>query len=313
MGESSMHASAKFASWSERGPKGVAITGASGWIGRAMAHAAAQAAAADSDLELRLFGSSERLIEVNGRRFPLESLREAPPLAANREWLVVHLAVVGSDRESDPDRLRTLNDGFLQSAQRLAEPAKVRRFVSASSGAVHQLDGSAERRAYAQLKRDQEAAVGDWASRTATPLLLPRIFNIGGPYMNHAGRYALGDMIRQARATGRIRIGAPRPVIRSYVHVLEFAAVTLELALGETGAAVFETAGTEVVEMADLARAVGRALGLDLQIERPPMTADGEDRYVGDGEAYRAALQAMSAQPIDLAAIIRDTDAWLSL
>jgi nucleoside-diphosphate-sugar epimerase len=290
----------------------MAITGASGWIGRAVAHAALQDAAPQADLELRLFGSSARAIELAGRYFPLEPLGSARPLAPDREWLIVHLAVAGADREPDPERVKSLNQGFLETAFGLAGTVKVRRFVSASSGAVHQTGGSTERQAYAQLKRDQEAAARDWATRTGTALLVPRIFNVGGPYMNHADRYALGDMIRQARAAGVIRIGAPRPVIRSYVHVLEFARVTLEVALGDAGEAMFETAGTEVVEMADLARAVGAALGVEVEIQRPPMTAEGEDRYVGDGRAYQAALAAMGAEPVGLAEIIRDTDAWLA-
>lgn len=312
MGESSMRASAKFAAWSRHGATGVAITGASGWIGRAVTHAAMQMADAQGDLQLRLFGSSERPIAVAGRELSVESLATAAPLDPQRDWLIVHLAVTGPDREADPVRLRALNDGFLRSALRLAEGAKVRRFVSASSGAVHQFGGSPDRQAYAQLKRDQEASVRDWAARSGTPLLLPRIFNLGGPYMNHAARYALGDMILQARTGGVIRIGAPRPVIRSYVHVLEFAQVTLDLALGDERETMFETGGTESVEMADLARAVGEALSLEVCVERPPMTALGEDRYVGDGAAYRAAVKALGEEPIDLARIIRDTDAWLA-
>lgn len=312
MGESSVGASAKFAEWADEAPRGVAITGASGWVGRAMAHAVAHASSARNDLQLRLFGSAERPVEAANSRFALESLASAAPLDPRRQWLVVHLAVAGADRESDPERRRSLNDGLLQAAFRLAEAAEVRRFVSASSGAVHQRSGSPEQQAYAALKRDHEAVARDWAGRTRTPLLLPRIFNLGGPYMNHARRYALGDLIAQARAGGPIRIGASRPVIRSYVHVLEFAEVVLDQALAEAEEVLFETAGTEEVEMAGLARAVAAALGRDVEILRPAMSSAEEDRYVGDGAAYRAALKALGAEPIGLAEIIRDTEAWLA-
>jgi nucleoside-diphosphate-sugar epimerase len=311
MGESSVGASGKFANWADEGSRGVAITGASGWVGRAIAHAVAAAMPRAGDLQLRLFGSADRRIEIAHGSFPLEALASAASLDAGREWLVVHLAVAGADREPDPDRRRILNDGFLQGAFRLAEGAQVRRFVSASSGAVHQTSGSPEQQAYAALKRDHEALARDWAARTATPLLLPRIFNLGGPYMNHAQRYALGDMILAARAGGPIRIAATRPVMRSYVHVLEFAEVVLDQALAEADEVLFETAGTEIVEMADLALAVVRTLGVDVDIQRPPMSSGGENRYLGDGRDYRAALAAMGAQPIGLAEIIRDTDVWL--
>lgn len=301
-----MQASAKFVDWSRGRRRGVAITGASGWIGRAMAHAVLSANGAGP---LRLFGSRAGRLEVASRDLPLESLADAPALD-DGEWIVLHLAVAGADRVAEPEALRALNDGLLADAFRLTEGARVRRFVSASSGAVHQLgQGSPEKQAYAALKHGQEQAARDWAARTRTPLLIPRIFNVGGPYMNHAGRYALGDFVRQALGSGVIEIGATRLVIRSYVHVLELARVVFDLALADEAEITVETQGTETVEMAGLARAVGRALGRDVDIRRPPMTSDEEDRYVGDGTLYHAALD---AEPVGLDQIIRATAAWLS-
>ena len=88
--------------------------------------------------------------------------------------------------------------------------------------------------------------------------------------------------------------------------------MTFHLALGADNGLAFDTAGTEIVEMADLAAAVGRALGQPrLDIVRPPMTAEPEDRYVGDGGLYRRALAEMGAAQVPLDAIIRDTAAYL--
>jgi nucleoside-diphosphate-sugar epimerase len=148
--------------------------------------------------------------------------------------------------------------------------------------------------------------VRSWSVRTGAPLLIPRIFNVGGPYINRVRAYALGDFIAQALTGDVIRIQARRPVIRSYVHVHELARVILDLALGASGPTSFDTAGPEVVEMADLAHAVGRALDRPLDIDRPPMEA-GEDRYVGDGRLYQAALARSGATPVGLDQIIRDT------
>jgi nucleoside-diphosphate-sugar epimerase len=300
-----VQASAKFVDWSRGCRRGVAITGASGWIGRAMAHLALSAG---GEAPLRLFGSRAGRVSVAGRDLPLEPLAGAPALA-DGEWIVLHLAVAGADRVAQPDARRALNDGLLADALRLTQGAQVRRFVCASSGAVRQLgQGSAEKQDYAALKLSQEGAARDWAQRTGTPLLIPRIFNVGGPYMNHAERYALGDFVRQAVDGGVIEIGSPRPVIRSYVHVLELARVVFDLALADETEITVETQGAQTVEMADLASAVGRALRLDVDIRRPPMTSQVEDRYVGDGAVYRAAL---GAEPVGLEQIIRDTAAWL--
>lgn len=312
MFESSTMASGKFVGWVNAAPRGVAITGASGWIGRAMAHAALEGARPDTPFPLRLFGASNRAIDVSGQTLSLESLEDSPPLDPAVEWIVVHLAVAGSDRDAEPGRLRAANDAMLARAEDFARGANVRRFVAASSGAVHHLgQGSPDRQAYAQLKADQEAQVKAWASDSRTPLLIARIFNVGGPYMNHPERYALGSFVTQALDTGVIEIGAAKPVLRSYVHVLELARVLLDLSLADDPDILIETAGPDVVEMGELALAVGEALGRSLDIRRPPMGSDAQDRYVGDGRTYQAALAGMGAEPILLETIIRDTAAWL--
>lgn len=295
--------------WLNRPGAGVAVTGASGWIGRAVAHAALEA---NPQARLRLFGSRPQTIDIAGRSLAIETLEAARPLGEG-EWLVLHLAIAGPNRAAGPEAVRALNEAMLADVLTLAGTGVVRRLVCVSSGAVYQQgQGSAEKQAYADLKRDQETIARAWAAKSGAPLLIPRIFNVGGPYMTNPGAYALGDFIAQARAQGAIKIGAPRPATRSYVHVLELARVMLHLALDPAAPLAFDTAGPEVVEMAGLAAAVGRALDLpELTIVRPPLEAGSEDRYVGDGAVYQAALARMGAEPLDLDRIIRDTAAWL--
>jgi nucleoside-diphosphate-sugar epimerase len=142
---------------------------------------------------------------------------------------------------------------------------------------------------------------------------MPRIFNVGGPYITSARNYALGDFIAQARETGAIAIGARRPVLRSYVHVLELARVTFALALDDGAPETFDTGGPEIIEMTGLAEAVGRALDLpDLEIVRPLLESDTPDRYVGDGRLFQETLARLGGQPVALEQIIRDTAAWMA-
>jgi len=309
MGESQVQASAKLTAWLARGDCGVAITGASGWIGRALVHSALQAQRSWAPSRLRLFGSQAREIQVAGRTLPIESLHNAAPLG-DGAWIIAHLAVAGADRFADPKARRLRNDAMLASALCLADMAHVRRFVFSSSGAVNaQPQTDHDKQAYNDLKRDQEAVVRAWAGKTGVPVLIPRIFNVGGPYMNHAERYALGSLIIQAKRGGPIRIHARRPVLRSYVHVLELARVIFNSALDDAASTTFDTAGDEVVELADLAAAVARVLHLPrLVIERPPLDVGAHpDRYIGDQASYRAAL---GSPPLGLDAIIGDTAAW---
>jgi nucleoside-diphosphate-sugar epimerase len=303
-------AATTFADWAAGRKRGVAITGASGWVGSAIVHSLLQALPVPDAISLRLFGSTAGVVDIAGRRVAVESLSEAGPLG-DGEWLVLHLAVVGADRlGGDIDSLRAANDAVLDRALSLARTGAVRRFVYASSGAVHQVGGSPQKRAYSDMKRAQEDRVRAWAAQAGAPLLIPRIFNVGGPYINHVENYALGSFITQALASGVIEIQARQAVIRSYVHLFEFARVLFDLALAGEDHVVFDTAGVEVVEMADLARAVGRALGLDVAIKRPPMSP-GADRYVGDSPLYQAAAARVLGASIGLDQIIRDTATYM--
>jgi nucleoside-diphosphate-sugar epimerase len=310
MNESTVSTKTRLVDWAAAKRGGVAITGASGWIGAAAVEVVLRALPTGAGVPVRLFGSASREIEIGAWDLKVEPLDAAAPLSAG-EWLVLHFAVAGADRlGGDPTALKAANDLILDQTLALARTGSVRRFVYASSGAVYQSGGSPAKHGYREMKRAQEDAVRAWAARTATPLLIPRIFNVGGPHINHIRGYALGDFIAQALEGETIRIKAPRRVIRSYVHVHELAAVILYQALGADGSVTFDTAGPEIVEMADLAEAVARALRLRLDIQRT-LLEPGEERYVGDGRAYQAALAQSGATPIGLDQIIRDTAAFM--
>ncbi|HEY2706889.1 MAG TPA: NAD(P)-dependent oxidoreductase [Caulobacteraceae bacterium] len=303
MYESTVTAGPRLSNWTAGRKGGVAITGATGWIGAALADFALRALPAK--MPVRLYGSSARTLQLGGRRVAIEALADAPPLG-DGEWLLLHLAVLGVE----PAALGEANDVILAQALRLAESGAVRRLVFASSGAVHEVGGAPDKAAYAEMKRRQEAAVRGWGARTGTPLLIPRIFNVGGPWITQPDRYALGSFVRQALAGGAIEIEARRRVVRSYVHVSELAHVILELALGGADGLAFDTAGTETVEIAELAAAVGRALGLEIEVLRGPLSP-GEDRYVGDGAIYRETLARSGLAPIGLDRIVGDTADYL--
>jgi len=307
-----VQASGKFVDWMTGRRRGVAITGASGWVGRAMVHMAVDALSPGRPVDLRLYGSQAGALAVGGRDWPVEPLAQARSLEGDAEWLVLHLAVAGAHQMADPTALRAANDAMLAQALALAATGQVRRLVYASSGAVYAHGGPPQKQAYSDLKREQEERVQAWSQATAVPLLIPRIFNLGGPYINHVQRYAIGSLVRQALDTGGVEIKAAHPVIRSYVHVLELAKVVFDLAVRDDGPLAFDTAGAEAIELTDLALAIGRALDLpNLDIRRPDLDDAPADRYVGDGATYQAALAQSRGRPAGLDRIIRDTAAYL--
>lgn len=306
----------KFAAWLALPSSCVAIVGASGWVGMALAD---QVLATCPDLppeRLRLFGSSARDLDIGVRQARIEPL-DALSRLGNGDWLVLHAAIVGGDRVDGGDlaEVRLRNDALLDRVFALAETGDTRRLVAFSSGAADRLDtGSPSRRAYATMKRDHEIAAADWGRRTGRAVLVPRVFNLGGPFINHAEAYALGDFILALSRGGRIAIGAADPVFRSFVHVSEMARVILDMAVDEVQSAEpFDVGGAEVVELGALARAVGDALGhADPRIDRPEPGDGPGDWYVGDGRRYQTALFRRGERPTPLPRIVADTVAYLA-
>jgi nucleoside-diphosphate-sugar epimerase len=304
--------SRKFAAWASDPQARLAIVGASGWIGQALVD---QALAEGFPPErIRLFTRTPRPIAIRGAVFSTEALDDSTRLD-DGGWIVAHAGIIGPDRAKGDDHLETRqrNDALLAQVLGMAQGADVRRLVMMSSGAARQAPGHVARPAYVEMKRAHEARVADWGGKTGTPVLLPRVFNLGGPYINYVRNYALGDFIMGLAGEGQIVLGAADPVVRSYVHLLELAAVLLEAALDEAqGPEPCDIGGTETVELGDLARMVATCLGLvDPVIERPPPLGGAGDIYVADGERYQAILAGLDRTPVPLDQIITDTITYL--
>jgi nucleoside-diphosphate-sugar epimerase len=264
---------------------------------------------------LRLFGSRSRTLTVRGRELSIEPLSPSPDALGDGDWLVLHAGIIGADRVEGGDlaEVRRRNDAMLEHVFALAESGETQRLAVFSSGAAARPDaGGAAKQAYGWLKHEHEIAVADWSARTGRAVLVPRIFSLGGPYINHTSAYALGDFTLQQARTRRIAIGAAVPVIRSFVHVLDGARAMLTMAVDEAeGGAPFDVCLGRELELRDLALAVAAAFGDQPVIDRPPVETTGGDRYVGQGDRFQAALARDGQAPAPFDQIVRDTITYL--
>ncbi len=298
----------------------LAVTGATGWLGTALVKMATRAGLTPDNGRLRAFASKPGLLGLEDETFlGLEALADATPLAG-QGWTVAHFAALGKDRTADlPVADYVAQSEALQDAAlRLIGGADAPRLIFASSGAVYGPEGRPPLLAeepYGHLKGLQEVSLAAWCEAHGFPLTVCRVFNVGGPYGNKLGLYALSSLIRSALAGGDIPIRAQGPVLRSYVHVEELMAVLFDQARSSTTSRVipFDSAGTEVVEIGDLARMVCAQLGLDpARIVRRHDPEASASRYVGDGADYQAAVGGMGLTPIGIEGIVSDSIASLS-
>ena len=301
------------------GSLGIALTGAGSWLGRAFLALLAQEDVLPPPEKLRLFASSDRVIRLGGRSTAVERLAAATPLS-DGPWLLFHFAFLGKERTGDMPVADFLaaNDAILADTLRIASPASTLRFVFASSGAAHAVhaDTSACDTAnpYGWCKVSHERRLTDWCRERDVSLVVPRIFNIGGPFINKTASYALSSFIEAARTRGTIRIAARRRTYRSYVHINELLGLLASAALQHVVSKplAFDTAGSDIVEMQDLAEAVRRVLQRPgVLIERASLDGDTPDKYVGDGARYRALLAERGKDIVPLDPTIADTANFL--
>lgn len=298
--------------WLAQPKSAVAIVGATGWVGRAVLHAVLKAAPDLPPERLRLFASRQKSLAVEGRIREIEAMAGSSALGSGR-WLVVHAGFIGGEPLSGAD-VRHRNDELLDSVLALARQADTNRLVAISSGAAGFASEAAEpKAAYATMKRDHEDCIRQWSLKTGRRTLVPRIFNLGGPYITGAENYALGDFILRLSRDRRLAIGAAHPVFRSYAHVLEVAKTLLEMAVDDAeDGEPFDVMGDQVIELGELAHMIKLALGATAaKITRPAPNVDTCDWYVGDGRRYQMALFKAGRKSTPLLATVMDTIRYL--
>ena len=293
----------------------VVITGASGWLGLATLEMLESTLGSEFSSKVHAFASTARVLPLRtGTVLQARSLEELPSMKVGPH-LLVHYAF--STREfvsqlGTVDYVSRNQEITSLVADHLAAGA-AQGVVVLSSGAVY-LGDDLEANPYGVLKaRDEEVFMNlanELANSTNTRLVIPRLFNLAGPFLNKPDRYVLGSVIEDVLRGGPIRLSAARPVFRSYVHVADLVDLCFAILLGDGPVpdGPFDTAGEREVEVGELAEIVARTLGRpDIPIERPPIDPTNSDRYVGDGTMMHNLAREYGLKLKDLVQQIEDT------
>jgi UDP-glucuronate decarboxylase len=301
---------------------GVVVTGAGGWLGQAAIEMLAAAFGESAGERLALFASTDRRHRLRSgdtlacRR--LASIAELP----SRPWLFFHFAYATRERVgelglADYVRVnRSITGEVIAGARRVGAAGL---FVP-SSGAVYRrdrtLESSLEANPYGVLKLEDERAFAELAGELGCRAVLPRVFNLAGPFINKLHSYALSSLILAAQRGQPLVIRAAHRVVRSYVHVADLVSLGLAVLLQGASEPItrFDTAGDRAVEIAELADCILAVLGTKLPVERPRLDADRskDDIYVGEDGPVRALARRQRIDLLPLETQIRDTAMYLA-
>jgi UDP-glucuronate decarboxylase len=293
----------------------VVITGASGWLGLATLEMLESTLGPEFSSRVHAFASTARVLSLrSGAHLKVHPLDELPSIKLGPH-LLAHYAF--STREfisqlGTAEYVSRNQEITSLVADHLAAGA-AQGVVVLSSGAVY-LGDDLEANPYGVLKaRDEEVFMNlanELANSTNIRLVIPRLFNLAGPFLNKPDRYVLGSVIEDVLRGGPIRLSAARPVFRSYVHVADLVDLCFAILLGDGPVpdGPLDTAGEREVEVGELAEIVARTLGRpDIPIERPPIDPTNPDRYVGDGTMMHNLARDFGLKLKDLVQQIEDT------
>ena len=261
----------------------IVLTGASGWIGTAMLAHLAHRLGEGWQERVRLFGSSARSLGGPTGDLSVRPLSEISG-ADVRDAIVVHLAYLTKEKSDQGSETafaltnQAIDDCVLRA---IAQAAPRAVFVASSGAATLAADGR-DRHPYGLAKLDQERRFLEAAKAQGFPLLVGRIFNLAGPYINKVESYAIGAFATQALLGGMIRIDARVPVFRSFLHVDDLCAIVIGAGLARLDRArPIDLCGAEILEMGDLAARVAAAVGGEIPIVRQQVDVSRPSIYLG--------------------------------
>jgi UDP-glucuronate decarboxylase len=298
------------------------VAGATGWLGQATLAQLYRMLGADAGSRVHAFASSARSLTLaDGTAIKVRALAELPGVGIERPAIVFHYAFQTKDAvgRMPLDEYLSSNAGIRQTMFEFIDRHRVAGMFVPSSGAAYAglvQDDSSDAAVYGRCKLDDERLFTEKAAQQGFKLVLPRVFNMSGPYINKHDLYALASIILACLNGQAPRIRAAHPVWRSYYAVDDLIHLGLAALLdnGYDHCAMFDTAGNEVIEIGELAQRCVRLLRIaaDSTIERPFVHAAPNDYYAGDPAAIRSLEQRYGFKPRSLDQQILDTASYLN-
>lgn len=298
------------------------VTGANGWMGKATLEMLRQALGANFAARVTALGSRQTQTSLaDGQTFPVQALLEWQ-LPHGQPVIIFHYAFLTKDKVGSisTEEYVSRNEAISSTVRCWIKSGNVRGVVMPSAGAVYDylLTKSRDPAAllYGRIKYNDEIAFSAACEASSTGLIIPRVFNLSGPYINKFDSYALASFIYQILIAHPVNIHARRPVIRSYYFIGDLIELCMRLLFKQTTAKTecFDVAGEEVVEVGELAQRVAAVLAdrASTFVPRLPMLENaGEDRYVGNRDRIKELEICVGLRPKSLDAQIGATSLYI--
>ncbi|MFT7098321.1 MAG: nucleoside-diphosphate-sugar epimerase [Rickettsiales bacterium] len=289
------------------------ITGANGWLGKAWLEILYNFLG-EKKTSQNVFPISSSTSQIQLRNgYKIDAYGYDHKFAAGFEYAIVHLAFLTKDKVSlvsDDDYIKA-NRIIRDNVTKIITHTNPTGIIYASSGAIYKQDNL-----YSSLKLEDEKYFSNLADKIGASIVIPRIFNIAGPYINKHNLYALSNFIVQLTNNKEIIINANHPVIRSYIHTADLFKICFGWIFDmsrQEKSIVFDTGNQQEIELGELAKMIISLIDPKGEIIRK----DFDDKlqqsyYVGNIDSQNSLCKTYNVSLTGYEEIILDTYKYLS-
>jgi nucleoside-diphosphate-sugar epimerase len=255
------------------------IYGASSWLGKATIYQARKYFPKNGIIAV---SSSHKKIMINQDEIKCFNYEEALNIKNGYNNIFFNYAFIlqdSIDRYSKNEYIDNIKI-IRNKAINLIEHFRPKKVIYSSSGAVY-----SKSNVYGLMKSEDEDIYLELSKKLNYNILIPRIFNIGGVFINK-DIYALYNLITQSITKENIEIKAKRKIFRSYVDVIDLINIIFSWAFDkkECDNYIFDSGNKKPIEILDLAKIILKQTGKGGRIERSLEKNMKDDAYFGDIE-----------------------------
>ena len=185
------------------------------------------------------------------------------------------------------------NETIIENSVEFIKNHKPKSIFLASSGAIYgknYVSAPKPVSVYGKLKYRQEVEISKVASDLSLNLLISRIFNISGGYINKFETFAIAQMIGSATNQHRIEVFADHQVFRRFSDVNQL--IRLILKLLTTGSNCVFDSGGPLIELRELADRIKKIVNPSAELHLNEVNVNtSPDDYYSRSDQYEILLK----------------------
>ena len=261
------------------------ITGSNGWFGKYILEILHNNLKSDFYKRVFPFSNSSSVIKLS-QQAEINCVNYDFQLDPHKKYVLLHFAFLTQDKLSTNslDVFKEKNLEIRNNITNIINKNNVVKMLYASSGAVYN-----ESNLYGRLKKEDEKYFIDLTLSRNCEIIIPRVFNVAGPYINKYNAYALSNFICQAIENKKITINSKSLTYRNYVHISNIFEVCLAWLLDKNKlekSLIFDASTKDSIELGVLAEEIAKISQDNIKISRELDATMEKQCYAGDSKQF---------------------------